>query len=95
MTAGRAYRPHRAGRPRWRCIACGALYPSSPARLSLLIEYAGNRVALAIYLASMLQDALDDAYQRGHRPDPRAMHDRFLGWLTRPRVSQPRNGRQA
>ncbi|WP_347404376.1 hypothetical protein [Micromonospora sp. WMMD961] len=45
------YRPHVAARPSWRCRVCGAAWPCSPARLSLLGEYRENRTGLLIYLA--------------------------------------------
>lgn len=76
-------RPHRPGRPHWRCTACGAPYPCGPARLTLLTEYAGDRLGLAVHLATTMLDAVDDTYRLGARPDTSNLHARFLGWLTR------------
>lgn len=85
----RAYRPHRMGRPHGRCTACGALWPCQPAKLALLVEFEGARVSLAVYLASLLHDALSDAYALGLRPAPAELHARFLGWFTRSRETAP------
>ncbi|HEY0699326.1 MAG TPA: flavin reductase, partial [Micromonospora sp.] len=35
----RVPRPHRPGRPHWRCTACGAPYPCGPGRVALLMAY--------------------------------------------------------
>ncbi|MEU7752971.1 hypothetical protein AB0B57_18120 [Micromonospora sp. NPDC049101] len=32
-----------------------------------------------------MHEAIDDVYGLGLRPDPTAMHARFLGWLSRAR----------
>jgi hypothetical protein len=76
-------RAHVAGRPHWRCRACGAPYPCGPARLDLLAEYAHDRIALALYLAGVMHEAMDDTWRVGYRPDILTMHQRFLGWIPR------------
>lgn len=78
----RAFRAHLPIRPVWRCRACAAGWPCPPARLTLLSEYAGNRLALTVYLATLMHEAVRDLYEVGHRPDPRALHERFLAWAT-------------
>jgi hypothetical protein len=47
---GRRVIPHVPMRPLWRCRSCAAEWPCQPARLSLLVEYRGNRTALLLYL---------------------------------------------
>ncbi|MDG4806218.1 hypothetical protein O7634_05545 [Micromonospora sp. WMMD1120] len=42
----------------------------------------GHAIALAFYLAANMRDAVDDLYSLGVRPDLRALHARFLGWLS-------------
>ncbi|WP_405094481.1 flavin reductase [Micromonospora sp. NBC_01412] len=69
MTRAEPPRPHLPMRPLWRCRACGAEWPCSPARLRLLREYEGCRVSLALYLVVMLNEAVQDAYRLG--PDRR------------------------
>jgi hypothetical protein len=80
---------HQPIRPHWRCRGCGAPYPCGAARLALLAEYRGDRVALAIYLAVVMHDAMDDIWRVGHRPDVARLHERFLGWLSRTPTTGP------
>lgn len=49
--------PHLPMRPLWLCRRCGAPWPCGPARLSLLVEYRGDRTALLFYLALLMQEA--------------------------------------
>ncbi|GAA2700088.1 hypothetical protein GCM10010429_02440 [Micromonospora olivasterospora] len=72
-------RPHRPGRPHWRCTACGAPWPCSPARLDLLAEYGRDRVALCVYLVTRAEDARQDFERLGLTPDP-ALLTRFTAW---------------
>ncbi|WP_229399034.1 hypothetical protein [Micromonospora okii] len=84
-------RPHLPMRPAWLCRICAAPWPCPAARLDLSTEFHGHTVALAFYLATMMRDALDDTYRLGGRPDPTALHARFLGWLSptrRPRRTE-------
>ncbi|MBG6099796.1 DNA-binding XRE family transcriptional regulator [Micromonospora vinacea] len=53
-----------------------------------MTEFYGHSIALAFYLAASMQEAIDDVYGLGLRPDPSAMHARFLGWLSLARRSR-------
>ncbi|MEU0549330.1 hypothetical protein [Micromonospora sp. NPDC005979] len=75
-------RPHLPMRPAWLCRNCAAAWPCPPAQLHLATEFYGHSIALAFYLAANMQDAVDDLYALGLRPDLRALHARFLGWLS-------------
>nr|WP_145777716.1 flavin reductase [Micromonospora olivasterospora] len=70
-------------RPLWRCRACGAEWPCQPARLSLLVEYRDDRVALLVYLATLMNEAGDQLAQLTAQPRV-DLTDRFLTWA-RPR----------
>ncbi|HEY0697292.1 MAG TPA: hypothetical protein VGD43_05725 [Micromonospora sp.] len=76
-------RPHRPGRPHWRCTACGAPYPCGSGRLALLAQYGDDRLSLAIHLAARMLDAARDLELLGHCADMPALHPRFVGWLER------------
>ncbi|GIG85078.1 flavin reductase [Plantactinospora endophytica] len=67
--------------PSYRCRACGAAWPCPPARLSLLIDFRGNRVGLMIYLAAHLARALEEL------PDthPALIAGQILHWVPRRR----------
>ncbi|SCE90813.1 hypothetical protein GA0070607_3084 [Micromonospora coriariae] len=77
--------PHHPGAPHWRCTRCGAPWPCSPARLSLLSRWRGDRVGMVLMLTTLLDEAFADAAQLGLTPDPAAYVERFLVWV-RPRV---------
>lgn len=83
-------------RPLWLCRACAAPWPCAPAKLRLAREYAGNRVALCLYLSSVLHDAATDLHLLDPHgaPGPQQLFDRFIGWATpsRPGV-EPESGR--
>lgn len=64
------------------CRICAAHWPCQPARLALLIEYEHDRIALAIYLAVAMHEAIHDHARLGNKPDLTTLHDRFLGWVT-------------
>ncbi|TDC79550.1 flavin reductase [Micromonospora sp. KC606] len=71
--------PHLPMRPLWRCRNCGAEWPCQPARLSLLIEYREDRIALMVYLAQQMTEAHHQLAQLN--PDRRVdLTDRFLTW---------------
>lgn len=80
-------RPHLPMRPAWLCRNCAAHWPCGPAQLTLITEFYGHSIALAFYLAASRQEAIDDVYGLGLRPDPSALHARFLGWLSLARRS--------
>ncbi|MGC4804898.1 hypothetical protein [Micromonospora sp. DT233] len=71
-------------RPLWLCRVCGGPWPCGTARLTLLADYRNSRIALAIYLAGMLYDAVEDLHRidAHDAPKPGALHARFLGWAT-------------
>ncbi|MEO3781362.1 hypothetical protein ABGB16_32145 [Micromonospora sp. B11E3] len=75
-------RPHLPIRPLWLCRACAAPWPCATARLTLLHEYARDRVALLVYLGGQLHDAADELYRLNPHdgPEPAQLFDRFLGW---------------
>ncbi|MEU7928606.1 hypothetical protein [Micromonospora sp. NPDC049801] len=75
-------RPHHPMRPAWLCGNCAAPWPCPPAQLHLATEFHGHSIALAFYLAANMQDAVADRYALGLDPDLRALHARFLGWLS-------------
>ncbi|WP_446216179.1 hypothetical protein [Micromonospora sp. IBHARD004] len=84
--------PHVALRPLWLCRACAAPWPCATARLTLLREYADDRVALLVYLGGLLHDAAGHlhALHPHDGPEPGQLFARFLGWAI-PRRS-PRGG---
>ncbi|MET8120296.1 hypothetical protein [Micromonospora sp. NPDC005189] len=57
-------------------------------RCPCVIEFYGHSIALAFYLACSVQEAVDDMYGLGGRPDLAVMHTRFLGWLSLARRSR-------
>lgn len=68
---------HRPARPTWRCVACHEDWPCARRREDLTAEFAGRRLALALYMSGYLADALDD------HPDAveSVLYLRFLGWF--------------
>ncbi|MDG4806718.1 flavin reductase [Micromonospora sp. WMMD1120] len=72
----RRHRDHRPTRPTWRCAACGIAWPCSAAKLRLLGEYRHDRVALAVYLATLLAEAGEHLTT----VDPVRLAERFLAW---------------
>lgn len=75
-------------RPAWLGRNCAAPWPCGPAQRDLIVEFYGHSIALAFHLASSMQEAADDMYALGGRPDPAVMHTRFLGWLSLARRSR-------
>ncbi|MEV0806938.1 hypothetical protein [Micromonospora sp. NPDC050200] len=78
-------RPHLPLRPLWLCRVCAAPWPCATARLALVAEYAHDRVALSVYLCTVLYDAAADLHRLHPHdgPDPAALFARFLGWVPR------------
>lgn len=74
------YRPHVAARPSWRCRICGAARPCSPARLALLGEYREDRIALLVYLGTLLCEATADLAADRDNATPQGLAQRFVGW---------------
>jgi hypothetical protein len=77
-------RPHHAGLPHWRCTRCGAHWPCSAARLSLLSRWRDDRVGMLLMLTTLAREAFADALKLGLQPEPAVYVARFLEW-TRPR----------
>lgn len=76
-------------RPGWECAGCGRPWPCPDRRDRLLINYAGNRAALGVYLGLQLADATSDLR---HHPAG-DLYTRFLGWLRPDDVQVDRQGR--
>ncbi|MGI5213219.1 hypothetical protein [Plantactinospora sp. CA-290183] len=89
---GRCHRPHLPQRPIWLCRSCAAEWPCLTARTLLPIEYVADPTALHVYLATMLQAAIDDLHRLNPEPgpDPQRLYARFLGWV-KPRLEITRN----
>ncbi|MCT2278478.1 hypothetical protein [Micromonospora chalcea] len=75
-------RPHVPMRPLWTCMRCAHPWPRAEARLALLIEYANDRVALAVHLCGQLYDAAQELHRLNpyKTPTPQALFARFAGW---------------
>jgi hypothetical protein len=63
-------------RPDWLCAGCRVAWPCPDRRARLLVEYASDRTALAVYLGCHLADAASDLPAL-----PGELYSRFLGWL--------------
>jgi hypothetical protein len=77
---------HRATRPAWDCEDCGEPWPCPDRRTALLDVYLSDRLALLIFLADLMLDAIEDFHRsgRGSVPD---LYERFLGWAPRDSAS--------
>ncbi|SCL14110.1 flavin reductase [Micromonospora inyonensis] len=73
--------PHLPSRPTWRCRACGIAWPCSPAKLRLLGEFRGDRVALALHLAALQAEAVEQLAQLDGGAPPGDLTERFVGWV--------------
>ncbi|SCF02898.1 hypothetical protein GA0070558_12179 [Micromonospora haikouensis] len=73
-------RPHLPVRPIWLCRACGHPWPCGTARLSLLTEYRGNRMALLIHLATLKVEAEEQLARLTPGATPAELTERFLSW---------------
>lgn len=73
---------HRAARPAWDCEDCGEPWPCRERQARLLDEYLFDRLALMIFLADLMMEAIEDFHRhgRGSLPD---LYERFLGWARR------------
>ncbi|MEU1752045.1 flavin reductase family protein [Micromonospora matsumotoense] len=85
----RRFVPHVPMRPLWRCRACGAPWPCQPARLTLLVEYRGQRTALLVYLGALMVEAGDQLGQLTDHARPADLHERFLGWARARSAGRP------
>lgn len=75
-------REHLPLRPIWLCRICANPWPCGEARLRLTSEYADDRVALSVYMASMMGEATSDLRRLNPQPESEAstMFGRFLAW---------------
>ncbi|MEO3745208.1 hypothetical protein [Plantactinospora sp. B5E13] len=87
---------HLPQRPLWLCRVCVVDWPCLAARSLLTVEYVDDPVALHVYLATMLQAAVDDLYRLNPDPGPDTgqLYQRFLAWA-RPRLDIERNRRHS
>lgn len=74
---------HDPSRPTWLCRTCRQEWPCKPGRESLTAEFKDSRVALSIYMASRLHEAMRDlsTLRPGPEPSPAALHARFVAWV--------------
>jgi hypothetical protein len=70
---------HVPRRPRWDCVICRDPWPCAPAKVDLAEEYVQDRLALVLYLALQLTDAIDDMAAT-EAPEVRGLYGRFVGW---------------
>lgn len=73
---------HEPVRPLWQCGTCDEPWPCEPAKKRLRLEQPGS---LAVYLGTQLTHACADLPHL----DPRAAHERFLGWTRSSRAVRP------
>lgn len=69
----------------WICRIDAYPWPCADARLNLLAGFQGKTLALNLYLAAQFVEALTDLSaidpDLGDPPDPRAIYERFMGWV--------------
>ena len=70
-------------RPMWFCRVDAMPWPCAEARLDLTAGYRGLEISLCCYLATQFQAALTDLHTLNPdtAPEPRALYERFLGWV--------------
>jgi hypothetical protein len=71
--------------PLWICRVDAYPWPCADIRLDLTDGFRGKTISLTLFLASQYVEALHDLYSidpdEGAPPDPRALYERFLGWV--------------
>ncbi|OZV74788.1 hypothetical protein CA850_29875 [Micromonospora echinospora] len=72
---------HVYSRPAWRCRTCGAPWPCQPAKLRLLGEYKKDRLALSMYLGTLLDVAVSEV----PADSGENLLERFVSWARPPR----------
>jgi hypothetical protein len=80
-------------RPDWNCRAAGCRqpWPCDSEKTALLQTFRHSPLVLRMYLASHMQDAIDDAIRHPLAVDV-DFWDRFLGWVP-PRDTAPQSRR--
>ncbi|MEV4625482.1 hypothetical protein AB0J90_04240 [Micromonospora sp. NPDC049523] len=72
-------------RPLWICRIDAYPWPCADARLDLTSGYRDKTISLTLFLASQFVEALGDLNTIdpaiGPPPDPRALYERFIGWV--------------
>jgi hypothetical protein len=71
---------HLPGRPSWDCLVCDRSWPCANAKSDLAAQYARFPAGLAIYMASVMYDAVEDLTATGE-PTPADLYERFLAWV--------------
>ncbi|MFK3982789.1 hypothetical protein ACI2K4_20720 [Micromonospora sp. NPDC050397] len=67
---------HKSASGRWDCGRCGHPWPCAPGRGELTASFGGDRVALAMYMATELVRAARELRE----PTPAQLHERFIAW---------------
>lgn len=68
---------HLPQRPSWQCTGCDQPWPCSPARVQLGEAYGLDRIGLAMYVATLLEQAAAEVDQH---VTPRELYERFVAW---------------
>lgn len=68
---------HLPQRPSWQCTSCDQPWPCPPARVQLGEAYAGDPFGLAMYAATLLEQA---AAEVDNHVTPRELYERFVAW---------------
>lgn len=76
---------HAPLRPLWNCRGCGAVWPCADARLLMVNQYRDATATMCIYLSGMFHEAVRDLYRLNpyDAPEPKALFDRFFGWVSK------------
>jgi hypothetical protein len=68
---------HQPSGATWTCEGCGAFWPCEPAQAQLVADLRGDRVVLALYMASTFLRATRDMPET----PTGILYGRFLGWV--------------
>ena len=71
---------HRALRPSWSCEDCGQAWPCRARRATLPGECEFDRIAMRLFLAQLMYEAVEDIDQYSSDVVP-GLYERFLGWV--------------
>ena len=71
---------HLPTRPAWDCSVCDHAWPCANAKTDLAGQYERFPSGLAIYMVSVLYDAVEDLTAAGE-PTPADLYERFLAWV--------------